>query len=333
MIIMHGAGNSDIGIGHLSRINSLALEFNRLNIRVMLVLEAPKLLVTEIINSTNNIYIAEDREDANEYIKKVTKEGEFIVYITDLLDLGFEQRKFSDQCKFKVRVHLNDSNISEYIPDIWINGDAFRNPSNSLFNHGKTTGLMGPAYSIIRKEIVNVRPLNRKVVDEIKKILISFGGADPGKYTEYFLGDICVRYPSVQFNVVIGPAFSDHRIHEIVNNFTGVSNVDLLIKPQGLENLIISSDVFISLGGISAYEAMCLGCPVIAVQWKGMSSYVEKMDEKGFISSLGNIEDVIETLPSVLVGTTLLQKKAEYAWRLIDGRGVERVASSILQYT
>lgn len=330
MIIIHAAANESIGIGHLSRVNSLGLALKEKGIDSYFIFESSKRLVEAIFNSHFLYSIVENREQANLLIarKVLSSNDQKKIYITDLLGLDKEHKKYIKSLGVDLLIQLNDSNRQEYLPDVWVNGDAFN--AKQINNFNTPIELVGAKYAILKSKVSRLKPKEPpKITSSPKKILISFGGADPGKYTEFFIENICARQEQIHFKVVIGPAFIETRLEYLNNLAISLKNVEFIYKSTDLTTLLIEADAFISLGGISAYESMCLGCPVLALEWEGMAEYVQRLEAAGFLFSLGDIQKANSLFKKVISNVELMNIRAIKAWEEIDGNGAKRVADFI----
>jgi len=105
-------------------------------------------------------------------------------------------------------------------------------------------------------------------------------------------------------------------------------NVVFLRQPDMAEAMA-QADAVLSLGGITAYEAMLLGKPVGAFVWRHMAYYVEQLGRMGLVAALGEGHEAIGKLGSFLSDAETLRRIARRGWETVDGRGVERIASFI----
>ena len=61
-------------------------------------------------------------------------------------------------------------------------------------------------------------------------------------------------------------------------------------------DLILNHDALVTLGGMSAYEAMTLGTPVCGVEWSYLAYVVRSFAELKMINNLGDIKNAYENL-------------------------------------
>jgi spore coat polysaccharide biosynthesis predicted glycosyltransferase SpsG len=137
------------------------------------------------------------------------------------------------------------------------------------------------------------------------------------------------KYPStVEFTVIAGPAFSPRRCE--VLECQAAFGCRLLRPCSNMANAILEHDAVVTLGGLTSYEAMCLGRPVFAVAWSHMATYVEQLDAVGLLKNLGIGEGIIDHLYLSLADADSVRRLARSGWEVIDGQGAERVIGVIL---
>lgn len=87
----------------------------------------------------------------------------------------------------------------------------------------------------------------------------------------------------------------------------------------------------ITLGGITSYEAMCVGTPVAALRWAHMAPVVDRLVDAGLVAGLDESTAASELL--VLLADPARRKAlAQRGHRIIDGHGAERTAGAIAAF-
>lgn len=329
MIIIHTAGNKDIGIGNIIRSKTLGEELISNNKNPVYFICETDITVTNMFAIKGAInHFVPNREEALLIMGDISvsaKSWADNILITDILDLIYEDNIFYKNMGFKYIIQLNDSNVGEFKPDLFINGDAF----SREYNFEKSIKILsGVEFYIMKKEIRQVRPIKPWDKDSVKKVLISFGGADPAYYTELITNYLYKNkeFLNIDFSIVLGPAFSSDRISNIKKYED--NNIKFYINPN-IKELILINDVVITLGGMTSYEAMCLGKPVGAIGWKYMGYYIRELDKINLLFNLGNGNEALDNLRSFFNNTNVLKQLALNGWKTIDGLGVERIMNFI----
>jgi len=328
MFLLHAAGGSDIGVGHLSRCRSLALELLRQGIGpVELLFEASADLAARFALEGANLSVAASRVEALRARGHLLSahDASVPVLITDLLRLGAEDGLAARRQGFQFLAHLNDSATPNYGADVVIDGDAFKAAAPT--GQDPTRYLCGAAYHIVAPAVVARRPTKPWQGAGVRAVLICFGGADPAKQTELFVREVRGRPSPFKFTVVAGPGFSTERF-EALRVLAG-PDIILARAPAGLAELILAHDAVVTMGGLTSYEAMCLGRAVFAVAWFHLAHYVERLEAAGLLQNLGLGEPAVARLYESLTHTPEVRRLAEAGWQAIDGKGVERAVTCI----
>lgn len=326
-IVVHAAGNGKIGVGHLSRTRSLVAAFIEAEQKVAVIYEGDEQLIRHYQLAGASYHRVDNHSEAIRLRKMIIEDSSGLqpILVTDLLSLDKAAEQLAREQGFRSLIHLNDSGIPSYCPDIWVNGDAFASADTRLDK--KVIQLVGAAYHIVQPVVSQrrSRPWNKP---SVQRVLISMGGSDPDGITEQ-LAAIAQTFDWCEFTIVIGPAFNEIRKKQLVA--LSSPHLNVVTDVFDLSALMVTHDLVITLGGISSYEAMCLGVPVAAIAWKYLMPYVSGLDKMGLLNSLGEIEQAKPKLAALLRGSTaILAARATKAFDLIDGQGASRVVAAVL---
>lgn len=137
----------------------------------------------------------------------------------------------------------------------------------------------GEHYYISGKTFLFYEPV--RIRENVEKVFISFGGADPQNYSDRLLRIISSpEYNSYQFTVVLGRAKTN--VHELLlyNRF---ENIDVLFDVSNMPELMSQCDIGITSRGRTGYELAMLGIPSIAMaQNKREEKHGFVCNENGF---------------------------------------------------
>ena len=162
----------------------------------------------------------------------------------------------------------------------------------------------------------------------VHSVLVSFGGNPHGHATVTVLAALLVA--GFKGRVVVMPA---------VEGLSAPDNLDLEMRPAGSDfhSVLAAVDLAVLGGGLSLYEALCLGTPALAVAIiSGTPGYeghqagtVSRLAGAGCCVSLGGEADLdVETVAGRLAELVADQGKraslSAAGMRLIDGGGTER---------
>lgn len=136
-------------------------------------------------------------------------------------------------------------------------------------------------------------PINIK--DKVKRVFISFGGADPQNYSDRLLNMICKsKYKDFEFVVVLGRA--KYNVGSLMN-FNKYDNIEVLYNVANMPELMASCDIGLTSRGRTGYELAILGIPSIAMaQNKREEKHGFVCNENGFsYIGLNPADEIIES--------------------------------------
>lgn len=306
-IIIHARGNSQIGIGNLSRSYELISYLSKYY-DVIGIFECDKNLFKRY--DTSNILHSNNLNNSLKLIKKC----QYDIYICDLIDANKELSDTLKENGIKKIIHFNGLEYG-FEPDIIF----IMNNFDYTFETNNIDVYKGFKYYIIGNELVNNRKNNFMPIQKIQNILICFGGADPAFYTEYFTE--VINDNRYNYTIVLGPAMSTDRKNYIKS--IKKKNIKYIENPLNMIEHLLSNDLLVTLGGMITYEAMCLGIPASAVRWNNLEYVVKSFGEKSMISDLGNIENAYQNILNLEINK--VNKISKNAFSIIDGSALKNI--------
>ena len=119
----------------------------------------------------------------------------------------------------------------------------------------------GEKYYISGKTFMFYHPITIK--EKVKKVFISFGGADPQNYSDRLLSMIIKpEYEKYEFVVVLGRAKKNVEALLAYNRYP---NIEVLYDVPNMPEMMSSCDIGITSRGRTGYELAMLGIPAIAM--------------------------------------------------------------------
>lgn len=240
-------GNNKRGIGHIYRALELADEFY------------VKPDIYYDINQTdrhmfgNTMHHLIPINGIAELFKKC-RENSYDIFINDILSTSIDYM-------IGLRSVLPNARIFNFEDDGEgaIKADAVFNAllcENELFHV-----YAGEKYYIAPKIFMFYEPIN--INDSVKRVFISFGGADPQNYTDRMLSMICKpEYRNFEFVVVLGRAKKNIQSLMEYNKF---DNISVFYDVSNMPELMASCDIGITSRGRTGYELAILGIPSISM--------------------------------------------------------------------
>ena len=311
MIIVHAKGNSQLGIGNLSRSYEL-IKYLSITKDVIGIFECDENIFKRY--NVNNIYRV---DNLNQSLELITKYKSFI-YISDLVSPQKELSSIIRENGAKQILHFNEIN-SGFEPDILFVTDGF----DYEFFDNRFKIYRGFEYYIVGNEVIKNRKKSLESIKSMKNILICFGGADPAFFTEYFAKKI--NDSKYNYKIVLGPVMPKNRKENILT--IKKENIEYVDSPENMIKLLLNSDLLITLGGMTTYEAMCLGVPASAVRWNYLEYIVKSFGEKNMITDLGNIDEAYHNLLNLDIDK--VNSICKNAYDIIDGSALENIKKVI----
>lgn len=240
-------GNNKRGTGHIYRVLELADEFN---CKPDIYFDINQTNI-EIFGTTTHNLIAVD--GISDLFKKC-KEKQYDLFINDILTTSIDYmiglKRVLPNAKI---VNFEDDGEGTYKADLVF---------NALYHDSNLPQVkVGEAYYICSKSFLFYNPI--KINEEVKNVLITFGGADPQNYTDRLLKIISTEeYKNYNFKVILGRAKQNV---ETLMNYNKYDNINVLYDIKNMPEIMSSCDIAITSRGRTGYELAILGIPTIAM--------------------------------------------------------------------
>ncbi len=237
---------------------------------------------------------------------------------------------------FGLRLLIIDdlANIDLSAADILLNQNAYAKlemyPATSRL-------LLGSQYALLRREFLPWRSQRGPEPEDAHHVLITLGGGDPDNVTLRVLNLLAgMTDRRLVVKVIVGatnPHLESLRAALLMNH-----EVEVLVNPSNLPQLMSRAHVSISAAGSSCWELACLGLPMLLIisadNQRGIAAHLEEM---GLAVCLGWHEDfpkvgTLKCLCDFLEDAPRRRRMSEEARFLVDGRGARRVVEAILAY-
>ena len=270
-----------------------------------------------------------DADEAEELRKAYPGGVDLVVVDHYGRDAGFEQKCRSWARKILVmddatgRVHDCDLLLDAAAPD----GEAY---AGRVPRHAQV--LAGPAFALMRKEVVDKREeaLVRRDGRPVAEILVSFGAADSWNASSSTLAALD-RYVD-ETSITVALSARAPYVADVRGRLRGRAR---LVLDGDMAALMAKADLAIGAPGVSAYERAVLGLPSILVTLADNQRGICRcLSDAGAALDAGNLDrDLPVRLPKLvetLTGDAATRiRMGQNASLLIDGRGAERVMVAI----
>lgn len=310
-IVIITDGNNSLGMGHVYQSICLA-----------------NLLLTKGI-SKNDIYFITKSEDN---VIKLISEAGFIVehhiddssifktlkknkphrIIFDILNVSTElAKKIKLELNIKLIIFTNLTEANQYA-DITVLADIGSNFKNIYRTIEKTGQIQffGPKYWLLRPAFYELKKKPKKLNSITKDIMLIFGGADSSNITTAVVNTLMQIDSAFNITVVLGSAFIYNNIlQEVINqNLKSKSNIHIVKNIKNVAEVMYANDLVLASPGLSFFEALAVGTPVLGFHQNDLQRDVYKNVFKTFDKTeLFKISDIIRNQEFVFPNTPSIQ--------------------------
>lgn len=311
-IVFHFKASADLGFGHFYRILEIA---NRLhwNDIVLLCSEYDEGL-EEKIQQVGFRYIL-----ANNPVE-VLKQEKPTILINDILDTSLG---YMEQVREFVPLIANFEDLGEgrILADMVFNA-LYDDFSLDLNHYG------GALYAIMRSEFLFIP--KRVINERIQLITATFGGSDPKNLAYHCMKELPSEFPEIDFRIIIGPGYA-HDKKGIAKLSEKHSNVILIDESTQMADHFTASDLAITSGGRTVFEAASCGTPCVVMCQNLRELRHRHITSRDGILNLGlfegerTMDDLVQVIKKLSRNPSQRMVMSERASSLVDGLGVFRV--------
>jgi UDP-2,4-diacetamido-2,4,6-trideoxy-beta-L-altropyranose hydrolase len=337
VLLIRADANSQIGTGHVMRCLSLAQAWRDSGGDVIFALasgveELEDRLRFEGMGVVRVSGKPGGREDGAQTVELCKNYG------ADWLILdGFH---FSQAYREKVRndrsrlLLLDDhGKCAPYDCDIVLNTNPYA--SNSMYpqRSEQIRFLLGPRYALLRREFLQFARHCSDVPAMARRVLVTFGGADPHNVTLQVLGALQeIRDVNLDITVIVG-ANNPHGalLQACVNSSSHTAKV--LANVENMAEVIAQAELAVSAGGGTCYELAFMGVPMLLIAIaRNHEPTVEAYGEAkaalaaGWFEALARIP-IAALLRGLIYNQQLRKELVDNARCLVDGKGAQRVVN------
>src|SRR2546426_308501 len=183
-----------------------------------------------------------------------------------------------------------------------------------------TRFLLGPEYALLDPAFGEAP--DRVAAEAVRRVLVTLGGGLVGEPLAPVIAAVRSALPSATIDLALGPLSDDDAgAQEGVTLHRGLCS---------LHGLMLRSDLAVTGGGMTVYECLAAGTPVVGVCLAdNQRPNIDALSRAGLIvSAEPSLEDAIRDLAT---DSALRRRVSGEGRRAGDGRGAERVADEIVR--
>ena len=333
--------NNKIGSGHLIRAEILADELVNAGINIFFICkQIPEAYKSKLENKNYKVIIPPyDEQEEIAILNSIHTKNNLV--ITDSDDKVFYTKEFQQNIrkygnKLMTITFYNDTH---FYSDIILNQNIMAT-SQTYSTEPYTIKLLGTKYLILKKDyrILAAKNENKKQIPDKKTILLTFGGSDADDKTSFVYKALTKAKSDKAIKKIIIVLGALYQNKEHIENLTKLSGIptEIYINTPKMPYLIYESDVMISSGGLTVWEAAALQKPVIILSSSDREIKSAKfLNDKQLAHYIGTKKDwttqekLSSELLKIITNNPLLESLANNFHKVVDTKGVFRVTEAI----
>ena len=336
MIAIRVDGNSQIGMGHISRCLSIASALKRRHADFCFIC-SNNTPIEQIEESGYSVHVIEkslyDSWSMDDEICFIISNNISILLIDSYFARSFMLKKLHTITKI---VYLDDLCLFDYDVDVILNYNIEAN--DELYKrtaHHLRKCYLGLSYFPLKESLQFTKKAN--INKEVNNVLITTGGTDPIQCLQKILLFLDIeKYEDITFSVILGLFYDEKYCSSLKEQYAGVNNLVFLNWGQDMKRLYGQSDIVIAPGSTTIYEALSVGVPCISFQFAdNQHNECIALDKMGMVPYMGNFTDRIDRMrikhifnEELLYATR--EKQYSLFSELFDGKGSQRIAEIIV---
>jgi UDP-2,4-diacetamido-2,4,6-trideoxy-beta-L-altropyranose hydrolase len=311
-------GGKEMGMGHVQQSVTLAQELKD-NAEVIFLTKSDDSVINQIRNSHFDVIGKTDDDELLQSLQEISPQW----VIIDKIDVAEDfAKRIKEETSTKLAIFTNITAANQYA-DIVVTADYGSYFKNIKFfdEQTKTLYYYGPKYWILRKEFCEWNNEAKKVADSIKKILIIFGGSDPLNITSAVLDELLGLREHYMIDIILGIGFTFvNELDQVLEKHIDKrKNVNIYKNIKNVAEIMFNADLAITSPGLSLFESLCVGTPVIAFHQNNIQKERTAQVYRGFIPTL-SISDV-NKLPDLISKRRFIYPNDNFIRNLEIGQG------------
>lgn len=324
--IIIAKATNEVGLGMVSRAFCLAEEMLSRNLLVTIVTNEPfgrrffKNFPVEVAVIPTECTFEEELNFLRNMLNSET-----VLVLTDYKNIN----EFYGLLHPQKLILLSDEVEPVTVPiDLFVSSLLLKGPKSQFIKKS----LCGLEFHFIKKEILNYQKSTLEKVP--KKVLLTMGGSDNKELTVSLMGMLHETLKECRFTVLLGTC--SQRIGFTEKRLLGISDdIEINRNASKMEHQYRSFDFALCKGGVTAYELMYLGVPLLLVSTSEVQKeMLELLDKEGAVVYAGHWDEITEEninrlISEICSGFEKRMSLSTNAKQKIDGMGMIRIVNAI----
>jgi len=320
-------GGSQMGMGHVQQSTTLARELMR-RAEICFLTQSDNIVVSQILSCGFNTFKLDDDNGVTGLLQEMQPS----IVIIDKPDVEEAfARRLKDSMNVKLVIFNNLTAANRYadivvrlypvdLAGLWHENITFRDEkTNTLYFYG-------PKYLVLRKEFYELHNKGKSMSSRIERILLIFGGSDPLNLTSTVLDELLGLRDEYTIDVILGPHFGHLQAFNrvLAKHHDKNGSVNVHTNAKNVAEFMYSADLVIVSPGLSTFEALCVGTPVIVMP----QSSRQRETYQAYMRLLA--KDDVGKLESIIARAEFVDPHDERIARLDIGQGISELIDVII---
>jgi len=333
--------NQYIGMGHLMRCITLALELKKQHHQVAFIYKKSTFDLTLFIENIgfsaypiieNTESLAEDALKTSSIISCLTCRVDWLIIDNYKLSEQFERSLKKVVGKIMI---IDDLANRKHDCDLLLDQNIFCLNRYDNLVPKYCTKLIGSEFSLLRNEFLLKRNKSKRSLKSLKHILVNFGGGDDkGLIIKAVEAIASLKISDITCDVIIGQA-NPHK-DELVESLANNSFIRTHTHVSNISDYMNLADLAIGSGGSSIWERCCLGLPSIITAITDIEEELAiHCQRKGLLKYIGKhnnvyVDNISTAMKHLLNHPKELQLMSEQGRKVVDGLGAKLVVQKMV---
>jgi UDP-2,4-diacetamido-2,4,6-trideoxy-beta-L-altropyranose hydrolase len=327
------------GTGHVMRCVALAHAWQDKGGDVIFAMAQSTPALDRYLRSENvvvaNVEFAPGSEGDAIRLTEIAREYEADWLIVDGYHFRSNYQRALKESNLKLLFVDDAGGEGHYFADVILNQNSHAGDNLYRDREAYTQLLLGPQYTMLRRQFMPWSKWLRTFPTVAKSILITMGGSDPDGLSLSFIKAFArMRDCDAQVTVVVGG--SNPSAAKLRNT---AKELDLEIKfltdVRDMAGIMAESDLAVICCGGTLWEALYMGCATLTYSRTEVQRQIVKtLSSAGVLFDLGPVEDfeelrLQEGVKRIISSVQLRQTMAQQGRKLVDGLGTTRVLRTL----
>ena len=316
-------GGRQLGMGHVQQSTALGKAL-RGKAKVSFLTKSDDTVVTAI--EAHGFAVTRLRDDAEilDHLKDLDPD----IVVFDKIDVAEDlARAIKQTLKASLVIFTNLTGANKHA-DIAVTAGVGSQLKNVTYTDKATNTryYFGPKYWVLRPEFYEYKSKGKIFSREPEQILLLFGGSDPSNLTSAVLEELLGMNRKFRIEVILGAQFHhDGFLNQVLEQYPGKrASVAVHRNIKNVAELMYRADLTIASPGLTVFETLCVGTPVIIVPHNDF----QRDAFQGLVRMLER--DEIGKLGSVIEGAEFTYPRESHITAMEIGEGVQELLEAIL---